>query len=131
MTTVLIRAASNVESLVLHRCADLARIRAVHVILGALVRAGRATPTANSFGGFSGLEALSDWSKLGGMTVNEKALDFGCPVCNAKPREECVRIDGHTMCEPHRTRKNLILGIKPRNRREDINRIAERVVRVV
>jgi len=65
------------------------------------------------------------------MTVNEKALEFVCPVCNAKPREECVRTDGHTMCEPHSARKNLVLGVKPRNRREDISRIAERAVRIV
>jgi hypothetical protein len=114
---------------VVHRNRDVGRLNC----------SGPATPTANLFGGFSGLEPvgfsglepLSGWSKLRGMTVNETALDFVCPVCNAKPREECVRLDGHTMCEPHKARKNLILGVKPRNRREDINRIAERVGRVV
>jgi len=61
------------------------------------------------------------------MTVNEKALEFACPVCAAKPREQCIRTDGRTMSEPHSPRKNLVLGVEPRNRREDINKIAARV----
>ena len=63
------------------------------------------------------------------MDVKEKALDLGCPVCGAKPREECHRIDGHKMNEPHTDRRNLVLGIKPRNKREDVNKIEGRMAR--
>ena len=63
------------------------------------------------------------------MNVNEKALYLACPVCDAKPREECHRTDGHVMPEPHSARKHLVLGIKPRNRREDVNQAAARIVR--
>jgi len=64
---------------------------------------------------------------LVGMNVNERALEFVCPVCGAPPREECHRLDGHTMCEPHSDRRNLVLGIKRRSRREDVQQPLERV----
>jgi hypothetical protein len=63
------------------------------------------------------------------MNVKEKALVLDCPVCGAKPREECHRIDGRKMCEPHSDRRNLVLGVKPRNRREEVNQLAARIVR--
>ena len=63
------------------------------------------------------------------MNVTEKSLDFECPVCNAKPREECHRIDGHTMPQSHSARRNLVLGIKHRTRREDVNQAIARVIR--
>ena len=63
------------------------------------------------------------------MHVNKKALELMCPVCDAKPREECHRTDGHVMPEPHSARKHLVLGIKPRNRRNEITEVAAWVVR--
>jgi hypothetical protein len=61
------------------------------------------------------------------MNVSEKALELTCPVCNAKPREECHRIDGHVLSQSHSARRNLVLGIKPRNRREDVNQALARI----
>jgi hypothetical protein len=58
---------------------------------------------------------------------HDKALEFVCPVCAAQPREECHRIDGHMMAEPHSDRRNLVLGVKPRSRRDDIRQSLERV----
>ena len=63
------------------------------------------------------------------MKVNEKAMELACPVCDAKAREKCHPTDGHVMPEPHSARKHLVLGIKPRNRREEINQAAARIVR--
>jgi hypothetical protein len=60
------------------------------------------------------------------MTTHEKALDFVCPVCGAAPREECHRIDGHTMAVPHSDRRYLVLGVNPRNRREEMKQSVER-----
>jgi hypothetical protein len=60
------------------------------------------------------------------MTAHEKALEFVCPVCDAQPREECHRIDGHMMAEPHSDRRNLVLGVNPRNRREEMRQSLER-----
>ena len=62
------------------------------------------------------------------MNVVEKSLDFECPVCGAKPREECRRIDGHTMPQSHSARRNLVLGIKHRTRSEDVNQAAARII---
>ena len=53
------------------------------------------------------------------MTAHEKALEFVCPVCDAQPREECHRIDGHMMAEPHSDRRNLVLGVKSQPQRGD------------
>ena len=55
------------------------------------------------------------------MNVTEKSLGFECPVCNARPREECHRIDGHMMPLSHSAHRNLVLGIKHRTRREEVN----------
>ena len=55
------------------------------------------------------------------MNIAEKALELACPACGAEPRGECHRIDGHVMPQPHSARRNLVLGIKPRNRRDDVN----------
>jgi hypothetical protein len=63
------------------------------------------------------------------MNVSEKSLEFECPVCNAKPREECHRIDGYAMPQPHSARRNLVLGIKHRTRREDVNQGVARIPR--
>jgi len=63
------------------------------------------------------------------MNVIEKALEFVCPVCDAQPREECHRIDGVTMPHSHTARRNLVLGVRPRNRREDVNQAAAWVVK--
>ena len=63
------------------------------------------------------------------MNMTEKSLDFECPVCNAKPREECDSIDGHTMPQSHSARRNLVLGIRYRTRREDVNQAVARIVR--
>ena len=60
------------------------------------------------------------------MTAHEKALEFVCPVCGAQPREECQRIDGHMMAEPHSDRRNLVLGVKPHNRRHEMRQSLER-----
>ena len=60
------------------------------------------------------------------MTAHEKALEFVCPVCGAQPREECHRIDGHTMAASHSDRRNLVLGVKPRNRRDEMRQSLER-----
>ena len=65
------------------------------------------------------------------MNVIEKSLEFACPVCNAQPREDCHRIDGVAMPQSHSSRRNLVLGIKPRNRQEDVNQAAARIVREV
>jgi hypothetical protein len=62
------------------------------------------------------------------MTAHEKALEFVCPVYGAQPREECHRIDAHTMAAPHSDRRNLVLGVKPRSRRNDIRLSLERGV---
>jgi len=59
----------------------------------------------------------------------DKALEFDCPVCNAKPREECQRIDGHAMPQSHSARRNLVLGVKHRTRREDVNQAVARIPR--
>jgi len=61
------------------------------------------------------------------MNVSEKALEFACPACLAEPREECHRIDGYVMSQPHSVRTNLVLGIKPRNRREDVSQALARI----
>ena len=61
------------------------------------------------------------------MTAHEKALEFVCPVCGAQPQEECHRIDGHMMGEPHSDRRNFVLGVKPRSRRDGIKQSLERV----
>jgi hypothetical protein len=61
------------------------------------------------------------------MNVTEMALDLVCPVCDAKPREECHRIDGHAMPQPHSARKNLVLGIKHRTRSDDVKQSAARI----
>ena len=47
------------------------------------------------------------------MNVSEKSLEFECPVCRAKPRKECHRIDGQVMPLTHRARRNLVLGKHP------------------
>jgi hypothetical protein len=60
------------------------------------------------------------------MTTHERALELVCPVCGAQPREECHRIDGHMMSAPHTDRRNLVLGVKARNRRDDIRLLLER-----
>ena len=62
------------------------------------------------------------------MNAIEKSLDFECPVCNAKPRQECHRIDGHTMPQSHSARRNLVLGIKHHTRSEDVKQAAARIV---
>ena len=67
------------------------------------------------------------------MNVVEKSLDFECPACGAKRREECRRIDGHTMPQSHSARRNLVLGIKYHIRGEDVsedlNQAAARIVK--
>jgi hypothetical protein len=60
------------------------------------------------------------------MNVVEKSLDFECPICNAKPRQKCHRIDGHVMPQSHSARRNLVLGIKHRTRHEDVNQAVVR-----
>jgi hypothetical protein len=60
------------------------------------------------------------------MNVAEKSLDFECPICNAKPREECHRIDGHVMPQSHNARRNLIWGIKHRTRHEEVKQAVVR-----
>jgi hypothetical protein len=60
------------------------------------------------------------------MNVIEKSLDFECPVCNARPREECHRIDGHVMPLSHSARRNLVFGVKHRTRREEVKQAVVR-----
>jgi hypothetical protein len=58
--------------------------------------------------------------------LHDKALEFDCPVCDAKPREECHRVDGHVMPLSHSARRNLVLGIKHPTRREEVTQAVVR-----
>ncbi len=55
-------------------------------------------------------------------------MDFPCPVCNAAPKQNCVRIDGAPMPSPHTKRKALALGIRDTTR-EDVTHAATLIVR--
>jgi len=55
-------------------------------------------------------------------------MDFPCPVCTAAANQQCVRLNGTTMPEPHSKRKHLAMGIKP-PRRENFTQDAVRITR--
>lgn len=55
-------------------------------------------------------------------------IDFPCPVCNAAPKHDCVRINGTPMPSPHSKRRALALGVKILTR-EDLSQVAARIVR--
>ena len=63
------------------------------------------------------------------MDVKERALFLDCPVCGAKPREGCHRIDGRPMTEPHSDRRNLVMGIRPIDNQQEVSQIEGRIDR--
>jgi hypothetical protein len=57
-----------------------------------------------------------------------EAIDFPCPVCNAAPKQNCLRINGTPMSSPHSKRRALALGVTIPTR-EDVSQVVALIAR--